>query len=93
MDASSVSRVLPLTGELSNGISEAVLVSSQPRGRSDTIFSIVEEICETVAWLHGPRATDDLELTSLHLLLAEARAHRERMVSRQADEAPAITCV
>ena len=83
MNDRSTTRATPLTGELSNGISEAVLVSPQPWGRSDTICHIVEEICETIAWLHGPRAADDHELASLHQLLIEAHAHRNRMGTRQ----------
>jgi len=85
------SNVMPLTGELSNGISEAVLVAHQPRGRSDIICNIVEEICETIAWLHGPHAANDHELTSLHHLLAEAHAHRQRMDPRQIDGHPGVT--
>lgn len=84
MEDNSNTTVMPLTGELSNGISEAVLVSHQPQGRSDTICNIVEEICETVAWLHGPHAADDHELTSLYQLLAEAHAHRQRMDTQEA---------
>ena len=86
MDDHSVTGVTPLTAELSDGICEAVLVSAHPRGRSDTICSIVNEICETVTWLHGSAAANDQELSSLHHLLEEAQAHRQRMdTDRTAD--------
>jgi len=79
MDNHSVTGITPLSGELSDGICEAVLVSAHPRGRSDTICNIVQEICETIAWFHGSTAANDQELTSLHQLLEEAQAHRQRM--------------
>ncbi len=80
MDDYSATGVTPLTGELSDGICEAVLVSPHPRGRSDTICNIVQEICESIAWLNGSKTVNDQELASLHQLLDEARAHRQRMI-------------
>ena len=78
--------VTPLNGELIDGISEAVLWSRNPRGRSATIRSIVQEICENIAWLNRSAPGDDPELASLHQLLAEAQAHQQRMVAYQAVE-------
>jgi len=82
----SVFGVAPLNGELIDGISEAVLWSRDPRGRAATIRSIVEEICETIAWLHRSPPADDFELASLHQLLAEAQAHEQRMDACRAVE-------
>ncbi len=62
MDHCRVTGVTPLTGELSDGICEAVLVSPHPRGRFDTICNIVQEICETIAWLNGSKTVNDQEL-------------------------------
>ena len=81
MNDRSVTGLTPLTGELSDGISEAVLLSPHPRDRSDTICNIVQEICETIAWLKGFKAANDQELASLHRLLEEAHAHRHRMAA------------
>lgn len=86
MDDRSVLGPTPLTVEVIDGICEAVLVSPHPRGRSDTICNIVEEICETIAWFHGSRASGDQELASLQHLLAAAQAHQQRMdAGRPAD--------
>ena len=57
MDDYSATGVTPLTGELSDGICEAVLVSPHPRGRSDTICNIVQVICETIGWLNRSKPT------------------------------------
>ena len=86
MDDRSVLGVAPLNGELIDGISEAVLWSPHPWGRSATIRSIVEEICETIAWLDRSASADDYELASLHRLLAEAHAHEQRMDACRAVE-------
>jgi hypothetical protein len=74
-----------LNGELIDGISEAVLWSPHPLGRSATITSIVEEICETIAWLHRSTPAENDELASLHQLLVEAQAHQQRMAACRAD--------
>ena len=61
-----------------------MFMSAHPRSRSDTICNIVQEVCETVAWIHGSAAANDQELASLHQLLEEAQAHRQRMDTCQA---------
>ena len=81
MNDRSMTGMTALSGELSDGISEAVLLSPHPRARSDTICNIVQEICETIAWLNGFKAVNDQELASLHQLLEEAQAHRQRMAA------------
>jgi len=68
-----------LSGELIDGICDAVLWSPDARGRSAAIRSIVEEICESISWLHEAGSPDDSELASLRQLLAAAQAHQQRM--------------
>jgi hypothetical protein len=86
MTDSSVIDGTPLSGELIDGIAEAVLRAPDRRGRSAAIRSIVEEIYESIAWLGRSAPAGDCELSSLVRLRAEAQAHHQRMASCRADE-------
>ena len=69
-----------LTGDLIDGIAEAVASPPDPSARADAISSLVREVYETMEWLHGAGVQNE-ELTSLSRLVTEAQAHQQRMSS------------
>jgi len=65
--------------DVEKGTTKSVELDLTP-GRYVVFCNIVEEICESIAWLNGSKTVNDQELASLHQLLDEARAHRQRMI-------------
>ena len=73
-----------LTGDLIDGIAEAVASPPDPSARADAISSLVREVYETMEWLHGAGVQNE-ELASLNRVLQEAQAHRQRMSGLQGE--------
>ena len=69
-----------LPGEVLDALSGQVSAGTDRVARADVVTGIVREMVETVAWRYAEHA-DAEELASLHRLLAEAEAHRDRMRS------------
>ena len=78
-----------LTGDLIDGIAEAVASPPDPSARADAIASLVREVYETMEWLHGAGVQNE-ELSSLSRLVNEAQAHQQRMskLRTEGDRAP-----
>lgn len=73
-----------LSGDLIDGIAEAVASPPDPAARSTAICSLVREVYETLEWLHGAGVQNE-ELASLGRLLQEAQAHQQRMSKLRGD--------
>lgn len=67
-----------LPGTLIDELAEAVVWASDPVARSLVVCRIIEEISDTLNWLHGIDS-DHAELASLRRLVEGARAHQDRM--------------
>jgi hypothetical protein len=79
-----------IPGELFDALVEAVVLPVDPRARSDVIWRLVQEMCDTVEWRHGRdkhygRATD-AELASIRRLASAARDHRRCMAAFGSDD-------
>ena len=61
-----------------DGISEVVASLQDAEARARAISSLVQEIYETMEWVHGPNNDCD-ELASLRGLVAAALEHEDRM--------------
>jgi hypothetical protein len=72
-----------LPGDVIDALSGGVSAGADRMARAEVVTGIVREIFETVAWRYGEHADAD-ELASLHRVLAEAEAHRDRMQSVRA---------
>jgi len=70
----------PLPSELIDGIAEAVASRPDLMSRSDVVCSLVEEIFETVKWVHGADRQQD-EVASLARVMEAAYEHQLRMRS------------
>jgi len=69
-----------LPSELIDGIAEAVASRPDLASRSDVVCSLVQEIFETVKWVHGADLQQD-EVSSLAQVMAAAHEHSLRMKS------------
>jgi hypothetical protein len=78
-----------LRGDLIDGIAEAVASPPDPHARAAAISSVVQEVYETMEWLHGVGIENE-ELASLHRIVEEAQEHARRM-SLLRDQAPVAT--
>jgi hypothetical protein len=70
--------LMSLPSDLLDGISEAVAWSPDHVARAAAIVAMVEEIVETVLWLHGSNEAHE-EIASLCQLVDAVHAHRQRM--------------
>ena len=69
-----------LPGEVLDALSGQGSAGTDRVARANVVTGIVRELVETVGWRYAEHA-DAEELASLHRLLAEAEAHRDRMQS------------
>ena len=67
-----------LPSELIDGIAEAVASRPDLGSRSDVVCSLVQEIYETVKWVHAADLQQD-EVASLAQVMAAAQEHSLRM--------------
>jgi hypothetical protein len=67
-----------LPSEVADGIAEMVASPPDASARATAIVSLIQEIVETMQWVHGPQ-TESAELVSLRGLMAAALEHQERM--------------
>ena len=67
-----------LPGELSIGIAEAVILAPDQLSRCDVIGSLVRQVSDSLAALHGPDS-DNEEVLSFRRVLAEVDVHASRM--------------
>jgi hypothetical protein len=68
----------PLPSELIDGIAEAVASRPDLDSRSQVVCSLVNEIFETVKWVHGADRQQD-EVASLAQVMQAAQEHQLRM--------------
>lgn len=69
----------PVTAEVLDAITEAVVKPSDPVVRAHVVAQLVEEIDAAIAWRHE-RDEDPLqEEASLHQVFEEASSHEKRM--------------
>jgi len=79
-----------VSGDLLDALVEAAVLPPDPRARSAVIWRLIQEMCDTVEWLHERnkglgRATDE-ELASIRQLASAGHDHRLRMATFGSDQ-------
>ncbi len=64
---------------LSDSVAEMVTAPPDPYARAEVVCSLVREVYESIAWLHGAHPPPGGELDSLQDLVLAAETHHARM--------------